>query len=107
MADVGNNLFTFLANRLLQSFDNLGCKNFGLTNPVQVATDGNGAATSAIINTAPQQAAATGANGGGNGVGTGQGQGGQGGQGNQQRWQQIWRHWLNRGGHDSQQAGGM
>ena len=110
VADVGNNLFTFLANRLLQSFDNLGCKNFGLTNPVQVATDGNGAATSAIINTAPQQAAATGANGGGNGAGTGQGgQGGQGqgGQGNQQRWQQIWRHWLNRGGHDSQQDGGM
>ena len=116
VADVGNNLFTFLANRLLQSFDNLGCKNFGLTNPVQVATDGNGAATSAIINTAPQQAAGTGANGG-NGAGQGQGgqgqggqgQGGQGrgGQGNQQRWQQIWRYWLNRGGRDSQQEGGM
>jgi hypothetical protein len=106
---VGSNLFTFLANRLLMSFDNLGCKNFGLTNPVQVALDGNGAATSAIINTAPQQAAATGANGGGNGGGGGQGQGGQGqgGQGNQQGWQQIWRHWLSRGGHDSQQDGGM
>ena len=90
--DVGNNLFTFLANRLLQSFDNLGCKNFGLTNPVQVVTDGNGAATSATINTTPQQA--TGGNGGGR-------------QGNQQTWQQIWRQFLGRGGQDNQQDGGM
>jgi hypothetical protein len=106
--DVGNNLFTFLANRLLQSFDNLGCKNFGLTNPVQVVTDGNGAATSATINTTAQRATATGANGGGNGSG-GQGDGGQGngGQGNQQSWQQIWRQWLGRGGQDGQQDGGM
>ena len=95
--DVGNNLFTFLANRLLQSFDNLGCKNFGLTNPIQVVTDGNGAATSATINTTPQQA--TGANAGG-----GQGNGGQ---GNQQSWQQIWRQFLGRGGQDNQQDGGM
>ncbi len=95
--DVGNNLFTFLANRLLQSFDNLGCKNFGLTNPVQVVTDGNGAATSATINTTLQQA--TGANGGGNGGG--------GRQGNQQSWQQIWRQFLGRGGQDNQQDGGM
>ena len=98
VADVGNNLFTFLANRLLQSFDNLGCKNFGLTNPVQVVTDGNGAATSATINTTPQQATGTGANGGGNGGG---------GQGNQQSWQQIWRQFLGRGGQDNQQDGGM
>ena len=90
--DVGNNLFTFLANRLLQSFDNLGCKNFGLTNPVQVVADGNGAATSATINTTPQQA--TGGNGGGR-------------QGNQQTWQQIWRQFLGRGGQDNQQDGGM
>src|SRR6266700_1078312 len=76
--DVGNNLFTFLANRLLQSFDNLGCKNFGLTNPVQVVADGNG--------------------GGGNGGGR---------QGNQQSWQQIWRQFLGRGGQDNQQDGGM
>jgi hypothetical protein len=103
VADVGNNLFTFLANRLLQSFDNLGCKNFGLTNPVQVVTDGNGAATSATINTTPQQATGTGTNGGGNGNG-GQGNGGQ---GNQRSWQQIWQRWLGRGGHDGQQDGGM
>ena len=97
--DVGNNLFTFLANRLLQSFDNLGCKNFGLTNPIQVVTDGNGAATSATINTTAQQATGTGANAGG-----GQGNGGQ---GNQQSWQQIWRQFLGRGGQDNQQDGGM
>jgi hypothetical protein len=99
---VGNNLFTFLANRLLQSFDNLGCKNFGLTNPVQVVTDGNGAATSATINTTAQQATGTGtgANAGGNGDGNGR-------QGNQQSWQQIWRQFLGRGGHDNQQDGGM
>ena len=98
--DVGNNLFTFLANRLLQSFDNLGCKNFGLTNPIQVVTDGNGAATSATINTTPQQATGTGANAGG-----GQGNGGQGK--GQQSWQQIWRQFLGRGGQDNQQDGGM
>ena len=97
--DVGNNLFTFLANRLLQSFDNLGCKNFGLTNPIQVVTDGNGAATSATINTTAQQATGTGANAGG-----GQGNGGQ---GNQRSWQQIWRQFLGRGGQDNQQDGGM
>jgi len=97
--DVGNNLFTFLANRLLQSFDNLGCKNFGLTNPVQVVTDGNGAATSATINTTPQQGTGTGANAGGGR--------GNGGQGNQRSWQQIWRQFLGRGGQDNQQAGGM
>jgi len=97
--DVGNNLFTFLANRLLQSFDNLACKNFGLTNPVQVVADGNGAATSATINTTPQQATgAAGNGGGGNGGGR---------QGNQQSWQQIWRQFLGRGGQDNQQDGGM
>jgi hypothetical protein len=102
--DVGNNLFTFLANRLLQSFDNLGCKNFGLTNPVQVVTDGNGAATSATINTTAQQGTGTGANAGG---GRGNGGRGNGGQGNQRSWQQIWRQFLGRGGQDNQQDGGM
>ncbi len=53
---VGDTLFTFLANRLLQSFDNLGCKNFGLANPVAVVNDGAGAATEATLNTAPQTA---------------------------------------------------
>jgi hypothetical protein len=55
---VGNNLFTFLANRLNMSFTNLNCQNFGLTNPVTVTLDGNGAATAATIN-ATQQAVAS------------------------------------------------
>ena len=52
---VGNNLFTFLANRLNMSFTNLNCQNFGLTNPVTVTLDGNGVAIAATIN-ATQQA---------------------------------------------------
>ena len=51
---VGNNLFTFLANRLSMSFTNLNCGNFGLTNPVTVTLDGNGVATAATFNTAQQ-----------------------------------------------------
>ena len=39
---VGDNLFTFLANRLTMSFTNLNCQNFGLTDPVTVTLDGNG-----------------------------------------------------------------
>jgi len=53
---VGNNLFTFMANRLSMSFTNLGCQNFGLTNPVTVTVDGNGAATAATFSTTPQTA---------------------------------------------------
>jgi hypothetical protein len=51
---VGDNLFTFLANRLSMSFTNLNCQNFGLTDPVTVTLDGNGAATAATFNTTPQ-----------------------------------------------------
>jgi hypothetical protein len=51
---VGNNLFTFMANRLNMSFTNLNCQNFGLTNPVTVTLDGNGAATAATISTTQQ-----------------------------------------------------
>jgi hypothetical protein len=54
---VGTNLLTFMANRLNMSFTNLDCQNFGLTNPVTVTVDGNGAATAATFNTAQQQAA--------------------------------------------------
>ena len=85
---VGNNLLTFLANRLNMSFTNLNCQNFGLTNPVTVTLDGNGVAIAATFNTAQQTAtaataAATGTTGtamppagrrfgrGGNGPGTG------------------------------------
>ncbi len=57
---VGNNLLTFMANRLLMSFTNLNCQNFGLTNPVTVTLDGNGAATAATFNVTPQKATSTG-----------------------------------------------
>jgi hypothetical protein len=54
--DLGNNLATFLAARLAGSFDNMNCKNYGLTNPVTLTTDGNGVATAATYNTTPQKA---------------------------------------------------
>ena len=57
---VGDNLLTFLANRLSMSFTNLSCQNFGLTDPVTVTLDGNGAATAATFNTAQQGATSTG-----------------------------------------------
>jgi hypothetical protein len=53
---VGNNLATFLGNRLSMSFTNLNCANFGLTNPVTVTLDGNGVAT-AVAYHLTQQAA--------------------------------------------------
>ena len=55
---VGNNLLTFLANRLNMSFTNLNCQNFGLTNPVTVTLDGNGVATAATFNVTQQKATA-------------------------------------------------
>ena len=66
---VGTNLATFMGNRLSMSFVNLGCKNYGLTNPVTVTLDGNGVATAVTYNTAKQQATipAAMANGGGRG----------------------------------------
>jgi hypothetical protein len=64
---VGENLLTFMANRLNMSFANLGCQNFGLTNPVTVVLDGNGAAVSATFNTTPQTATNSAAAGRGTG----------------------------------------
>ncbi len=55
---VGDNLLTFMANRLNMSFTNLNCQNFGLQNPVTVTLDGNGVATAATFNTAQQTATA-------------------------------------------------
>jgi hypothetical protein len=64
--DLGNNLATFLAARLSGSFDNLNCKNYGLTNPVTLTTDDNGVATAATFDTTPQKASVNtvGGNGG-------------------------------------------
>jgi hypothetical protein len=71
---VGDNLATFMGNRLSQSFANLGCSNFGLTNPVTATLDANQAATAVTYRTAQQKAAIPGQNatgGGGSGGGTG------------------------------------
>jgi hypothetical protein len=57
---VGNNLLTFMANRLSMSFTNLSCQNFGMTDPVTVTLDANGAATAATFSTAQQTATNTG-----------------------------------------------
>jgi hypothetical protein len=56
VAGTGNSLYTFMANRLSMSFANLSCGDFGLTDPVSVTLDGDGAATAATINTSPQRA---------------------------------------------------
>ncbi|HEY0718907.1 MAG TPA: hypothetical protein VGD68_14925 [Streptosporangiaceae bacterium] len=56
VAGTGNSLFTFMASRLAMSFTNLNCRDYGLTNPVSVTLDGNGAAIAATINTTQQQA---------------------------------------------------
>ena len=56
VAAVGNNLATFMGNRLSMSFTNLNCQNFGLTNPVTVTLDPTGFATAVAYN-ATQQAA--------------------------------------------------
>ena len=51
---VGDNLLTFMANRLSMSFANLSCQTYGLTDPVTVTLDANGVATAATFNTAQQ-----------------------------------------------------
>jgi hypothetical protein len=56
VAGVGSNLLTFLANRLNMSFTNLACQDFGLTNPVTVTLNGQGAAIAATFNTTMQTA---------------------------------------------------
>ena len=56
VADVGNNLATFMGNRLSMSFTNLNCQNFGLTNPATVTLDGNGVATAVAYNMTRQVA---------------------------------------------------
>jgi hypothetical protein len=47
----GDTLFTFMANRLASSFDNLNCASFGLHQSVTVVLNGGGAATEATLNT--------------------------------------------------------
>ena len=64
--DLGDNLATFMAARLSGSFDNLNCKEYGLTNPVTLQLDANGVATGATFTTTPQKAKVA---GGGRGSG--------------------------------------
>jgi len=64
---VGDNLFTFMANRLSMSFTNLSCQDFGLTDPVTVTLDGNGVGVAATFNTTQQTVTNT------SGTGTGSG----------------------------------
>jgi hypothetical protein len=75
----GDNLATFLGNRLSMSFTNLGCQNFGLTDPVNVTLDGNNVAIAVSYNTTHQQATIpapdTGNQGGGQQRGPSQGHG--------------------------------
>jgi hypothetical protein len=61
VAGVGDNLLTFMANRLSMSFVDLACQNFGLTNPVTVTLNGQGVAVAASFNTTQQTATGTGA----------------------------------------------
>ncbi len=53
---VGDNLLTFMANRLSESFANLGCRKYGLFDPVKVTLDRAGAAIAARFDTAHQRA---------------------------------------------------
>jgi hypothetical protein len=84
VAAIGNDLATFMGNRLAMSFANLGCNNFGLTVPVKVTVDGNQVATAVAYSLAQQKAAAPAAAGASasasaSGTGTGTTTGGQGG----------------------------
>jgi hypothetical protein len=54
---VGDNLLTFMANRLSMSYANLNCQDFGLKNPVTVTLNGDGVATAASFDTTQQTAA--------------------------------------------------
>ena len=68
----GNTLFTFLAQRFVNSYMNLNCQKLtGKANPLATAQDGNGAAISATFNGTPVNTGTGNGTGGGNGTGTG------------------------------------
>jgi len=50
VASLGTNLFTFMAARLVGSYQILSCESFGVQNHISVTTDGDGVATGATIN---------------------------------------------------------
>jgi hypothetical protein len=92
VAGVGNNLLTFMANRLLMSFTNLGCQNFGLTNPVTVTLNGAGVAVAATFNITQQRARPDPQDPGGGGAGSGTGFSGSTGSGQGWWWWSVRRH---------------
>jgi hypothetical protein len=53
---VGDNLLTFMANRLSMSYASLNCQDFGLKNPVTVTLNGDGVAMAASFDTTQQTA---------------------------------------------------
>lgn len=53
---IGDNLFTFMASRLIMSYASLNCRRFGVANPVKVNLDSNGIATSATFGTGQRPA---------------------------------------------------
>ena len=60
---VGNNLLTFMANRLIMSYGNLSCRDFALADPVRVSRNRNGTATAATFGTTKQTASGSSATG--------------------------------------------
>jgi hypothetical protein len=60
VAGAGNNLFTFMANRLSMSFTNLNCQDYGLNDPVDVTLNADGVAVAATIDTTQQKATGNG-----------------------------------------------
>ena len=60
---VGNNLLTFMANRLIMSYGNLSCRDFALSDPVEVSRNRSGTATAATFDTTKQPASASSATG--------------------------------------------
>jgi len=60
---VGNNLLTFMANRLIMSYGNLSCGDFGLSDPVRVSRNRSGTATAVTFDTTKQTASASSATG--------------------------------------------
>jgi hypothetical protein len=60
---VGNNLLTFMANRLIMSYTNLSCRDFGLANPVKVTLNDSGVATAASFDARRQTATGSSATG--------------------------------------------
>jgi hypothetical protein len=56
VAATGDNLNTFMGNRLSMSFTNLNCQLYGLTNPVNVTVNGDDVATAVTYNATQQTA---------------------------------------------------